>query len=105
MWIQFCSYSTQVLRAAGGKNAWAAAALLPGPLSQSINTSNHLCQGNFLVATVRLGCEAPLTCSCPVLTLVIAAGAIMTILLKLAELTLYLETHGTGWFIFTPFLK
>lgn len=103
--MQFCSYSTQLLRAAGGKNAWAAAALLPGPLGQPINTSDRLCQGNFLVAAVRPGCEAPLTRNCPVLTLVIAAGAIMTILLKLAELTLYLETHGTGWFIFSPFLK
>lgn len=103
--MQFCSYSTQLLRAAGGKNAWAAAALLPGPFGQSINTSNRLCQGNFLVAAVRPGWEAPLTCDCPVLTLVIAAEAIMTILLKLAELTLYLETHGTGWFIFSPFLK
>lgn len=29
----------------------------------------------------------------------------MTILLELAELTLYLVTHGTGWFIISSFLK
>lgn len=88
------------------------AVVLLGPLSHPINTSNRLCQGNFLVAA---GCEAPLTRHCPVLTLVIvmgeqlghpqpskAAGAIMTILLKLTELALYLETRGAGCFIFFP---
>lgn len=46
-------FSTAVSSNGRGKVPGPLAVLLLGPLSQPINTSNRLCQGNFLVAAAQ----------------------------------------------------
>lgn len=92
------------------------AVLLLGPLSQPINTSNRLRQGNFLVAAAQSWLRGTANPQLPRINTWDCYGRAIRphsaqqsggsnydhpIKTDRAR-SLYLETQGTGWFIFSP---